>query len=1128
MFETFAIWLVTVVLDIAGGSALGAALIVAATYAIPVALSMAATRLLAPKMPTYADLAGRGVMTRNPVAPRQIVYGQTKCSGPIVYLATSGSKNQFLHIVVAVAGHQVEEIGDVYFNEDLVLTGAGDGYGTGIFSNCLIHKKLGTTTQTVDTVLEADFPTEWDSTHRLRGIAYVYCKLTYSAEVFPGGIPNISAVVKGKLVYNLATSTTVYSANPAYCLRDYLTDTDLGMGMTTAEIDDTACAAAATVCDGTVAHLPSGTEARYECSGQAVTSSTPDAIIGQLLSSMAGNIAYSGGKVVMYAGAYRTPTVTLTEAHLAGAVSVTTRASARDRVNAVKGTYISAANQWTAADFPSRYSSTYTAEDNGITHWRDVVLPFTTSSSAAQRIAVINLRQARQEIIFSARFNLNAMQLRAGDTVMITNAKFGWTAKVFEVIDWSLANEGTPPQPVIAMTLRETDSTVYAWDVGDEIAVEAAPNTDLPDPFTVPTPVVTLLSDSTTVIVQPDGTILPRLKVSWTTPNDIHVESGGFAEIEYKLSSDADSLYVPWATPRGDALFDYVTDVKVGLQYSIRVRFRNDAGVRGSYDTETSAAIVGDTTAPNAVGSSISATAFPGYIDLLWTPSTSATVNEYFIYRSITSAFAGFTLLAQTANSQYQDASVTNGTPYWYYVVAQSRSGIDSSASTVVNAAAIFAPNGVVPSNPTAPAQPGSPVVGTYDASDGSVFAFVTLTIAALPSGGVWQNLLYRRTGSSDWMVAAQFKNTGSTTMRLDDLSPGVGYDIAMQAWNGAGGSSVVTGTAFTAATKTSAPPTYSGASLIRNEKVPPNFTSSKVRRYGFGFFWAEAMGDSYAYPADFAYWEVKCVATTNSSATDYNWDNGSGTPALYRVTEPFIYFYRDSQQNYNIYVRAVNKSGVPASTWYDNTGNLGAGVTKPGGEMMEQEASAVTITGGTVSGITDIALADGGTGASTAANARTNLGVTATGSDTTYAYRANNLSDLASVSTARTNLGVTATGADTTYNYRANNLSDVASASTARSNLGFRAAISHVEPVLGGAPTESFSYAHNFGVLQDRILIQAVAVSSGSLTIDEYLVQHDYANAGNDTNTSYFLISTKSGTNLTNQSIRVTINWLP
>lgn len=52
----------------------------------------------------------------------------------------------------------------------------------------------------------------------------------------------------------------------------------------------------------------------------------------------------------------------------------------------------------------------------------------------------------------------------------------------------------------------------------------------------------------------------------------------------------------------------------------------------------------------------------------------------------------------------------------------------------------------------------------------------------------------------------------------------------------------------------------------------------------------------------------------------------------------------------------------------------------------------------------------------------------------------ANNLSDVASVATARTNLGVTATGADTTYAYRSNNLSDLASATTARTNLGLTA----------------------------------------------------------------------------------------
>lgn len=55
----------------------------------------------------------------------------------------------------------------------------------------------------------------------------------------------------------------------------------------------------------------------------------------------------------------------------------------------------------------------------------------------------------------------------------------------------------------------------------------------------------------------------------------------------------------------------------------------------------------------------------------------------------------------------------------------------------------------------------------------------------------------------------------------------------------------------------------------------------------------------------------------------------------------------------------------------------------------------------------TPLPVGQGGTGAQTAQDARTNLAVTKTGEDTTYAFRANNLSDLNSASTARTNLGL-------------------------------------------------------------------------------------------------------------------------
>jgi hypothetical protein len=74
-----------------------------------------------------------------------------------------------------------------------------------------------------------------------------------------------------------------------------------------------------------------------------------------------------------------------------------------------------------------------------------------------------------------------------------------------------------------------------------------------------------------------------------------------------------------------------------------------------------------------------------------------------------------------------------------------------------------------------------------------------------------------------------------------------------------------------------------------------------------------------------------------------------------------------------------VASGGTGASDAASARNNLGlTAILGNLGTMSSQNANSVAVTGGTITGITDLAVADGGTGASDAASARINLGAAA------------------------------------------------------------------------------------------------------------------------------------------------------
>ncbi len=184
-----------------------------------------------PQQPNFtSQLRDRKVTVRAATEPLRVIYGRTKVAGVLVFAESSGSKNEYMHLVLALAGHEVAEIGEVYFNHHKAMgaTGALDSKWA---KWALVKKRLGTASQAAVPEL-VNASSNWTSAHRGRGVAHLYARLKFDKEgnVWPTGLPNITVVVKGKKVWDPRSDAVAWSDNPALCALDYLRDSRYGAG----------------------------------------------------------------------------------------------------------------------------------------------------------------------------------------------------------------------------------------------------------------------------------------------------------------------------------------------------------------------------------------------------------------------------------------------------------------------------------------------------------------------------------------------------------------------------------------------------------------------------------------------------------------------------------------------------------------------------------------------------------------------------------------------------------------------------------------------------------------------------------------------------------------------------------
>ena len=348
---------------------------------------------------------------------------------------------------------------------------------------------------------------------------------------------NIKALVRGAKLYDprlevadggtagaspTNASYIAYAPNPALAVSDYLMNAKYGMGMASSKIDWASVISAADTCDATVSVPGSATQKRFEVNGVVYGTAAHKENVDRILSSMNGQLVYSGGVFYVNAGAYISPTVSLNEDSLAGPISVNTSFERTNRFNTMVSTYVDKDQAYTPSETTPVTITSALNRDNNEVLKRSIRLPMTNTSYGAQRISNKILQQSDQQKTVVMPCNLSAMNVKPGDRVQVTISDLSWSNKVFQVIGWAFADMGG--NTGVELTLREDDSSSYAdLEVGGYSTVSATGVISAGFPG-IPAP---------TSLTATAG--IRNIELNWTNPT----ESEQFQEVQVYASPDS-------------------------------------------------------------------------------------------------------------------------------------------------------------------------------------------------------------------------------------------------------------------------------------------------------------------------------------------------------------------------------------------------------------------------------------------------------------------------------------------------------------------------------------------------------------------------------------------------------------
>lgn len=481
------------------------------------------------------ETRGLEVSTADSNSSARIIYGEVRVSGVhMIPGVTSGTNGEYLHAVLAIAVHEVDSYQTHYIDQDSAptpgsITGSSsDGIvSSGTYANKLwIRGYTGTMTQNVDYILNAAFPSQWPSTSRGRGFAYIAYQFAYSKGEIYKSIPQPTVKVRGAKVYDPRLDSTnggsgsqryndrttwTYSSNPALCWANYRI-LEYGYGNDPAtQIDWPTVAAAADVCDALVANKDGGTSKRYTCNGILINE--PENLLDneqKLIDAMLGHRTCVGGKYQVYAGAWETPgagyVIEKTDWLSIDSIVTVSPQDKSGRFSEVHCFFVDPNRNWQRVECYVRKNATYLADDASYPSAIEMEQPLCTDESEAQRKAEFILRQSRNGVKLVGTLPPRFQFLKTFKTVALNFAELGWTSKTFRIVAYDANMDGSVK--VALSEEQDTDWTDLASGDYGTPSTAAVPTVNPTSPNAVTSLTVTGFPGAID-IAWPDSTIKP-------------------------------------------------------------------------------------------------------------------------------------------------------------------------------------------------------------------------------------------------------------------------------------------------------------------------------------------------------------------------------------------------------------------------------------------------------------------------------------------------------------------------------------------------------------------------------------------------------------------------------------------